>query len=475
MSKKTIFLIVNQGFTARYILRSEIFTILKNSGANIVILSQSSDESYFRDEFKGDNIFHEKYEPGKYRDKNSKIVLFFTLARLYSFKVSNNFTDHWRNHYLSLRNNISIINKINDWILFLAIKLLSQSKNIRKLFINIESTLTRNVHKRLFDKYQPDMVVTTSLGMLPYDRFIMQEAKKYGAKVVSLILSWDNTTTKGIAGAKADYVVAWTETMKKELVDYHDISPDNIFVGGVVQYDEYFKDKNLYSREYLFEMLGLDISKKTIFYCIESPTAYKWNPQLINILGKMMKEGQVSATCQLVIRPHPIYFRILNGKYVYEKDINQLKELEKKYPFIVFDYPEALSEHTSHDMPKSETYKLGALLKYSDIVMCFYSSINIEASIFNTPIINIELYHKKNLPNKVMANHAHNKRVFATGGVKSVTDEASLLKGINDYLSEPSRDSDGRRNIVEQEAGPNQGVAAKTIGNYLVDLLNEIR
>ena len=121
-------------------------------------------------------------------------------------------------------------------------------------------------------------------------------------------------------------------------------------------------------------------------------------------------------------------------------------------------------------MPESETYKLGALIKYSDVLLCFYSSMNIEASIFDTPIINIELYHKRNLPNKVMANHAHNKRVLSTGGVKSVTTRDELIKSINNYLDNPNLDSKGRSLIAEQETGINRGFASQEIANYLLKL-----
>ena len=471
MNDKTIFLIINQGFSSRYLLRSEIFSIIKDSGVRIVIVSPSSDEKYFCEEFKGKNIFHEKYKINRYRNKNSKLALFFTLARLYSFKGPNNFTDYWRNHYFSQRMDLPFKKKLYDLALKTTIFFLNRSVLARKAFISIESLLTYKVHQEIFDKYRPSLVITTSLGMLPYDRFIMHEANRNGAKVVSMILSWDNTTTKGIAGAKADYVVAWTEIMKAELVDYHDIAPEKIFVGGVVQYEEYFKGNNLLSKEELFKKFGMDLNKKTILYCLESPTAYKWNPKLVDMMGRIIVAGKIDHPCQIIIRLHPIYYRIENEKYVYEKDINDLKVLAKKYSFIFFDHPEVLSGKMSHDMPLFETYKLGSLLKYSDIVMCFYSSMSIEASIFDTPVINVGIYHKKNIPNEVMANHVHNKRVLCTGGVKSVHDEDELIKEINNYFRDPSIDADGRTRIVEQETGPNKGKAASKIGEYLLNLL----
>ena len=473
---KTIMLVVAQGFTSRYILRSRIFDTLKKSGCRIVILSPSSKEKYFKDEFDGDNVFHEHYHPDDYRDKNSRIYQYFTLARLYSFKAGlfNNFTNYWKNQYFDSRKNVSGGKKLVDLILRATINVLEKGPFFRSAFNLLERAITPSVHRVVFEKYRPDLVVTTSLGMLPYDRFIMQEARKYGAKLASLVLSWDNTTTKGIAGEKPDYVVAWTETMKEELINYHDIRKERIFVGGVVQYEEYFKEQNLYTKDDLYHELGLDSDKKTIFYCLESPTAYKWNPNVLEILSEAIVDGRISGEPQLLVRPHPIYYRLNNGCYVYEEDLKRLKEIENKYPFVKFDYPTVLSDSMSHDMPSDEVIKLGSCLKYADVVLSFFSSINIEASIFDTPIINVEIYHKKSLPNAVMANHTHNKRVLNTGGVYSAASNEELISGINDYILDPARDRDGRKRIFENETGPNKGKAASKIGDYLISQLESL-
>ena len=473
MNNKTIMLVINQGFSSRYLLRSEIFQILQKSGFQIIILSPASKEDNFVSEFEYYNVFHELYEPSKYREVSSKIYQFFTYARLYSFKSKyyNNFTNYWSKQYFQDRRHVSFIKKLVDILLKSTIFILSRSMCFRALFIKIESLISPQPHQSIFRKYKPDLVVTTSLGMLPYDRFIMQEAKKNGAQTVSLVLSWDNTTTKGIVGAKVDHVVAWTETMHDEIVKFHDIPSSKVFVGGVVQYDEYFKNTNLPLKRDIFQLFNLSVEKKTIFYCLESPTSYKHNSDVLKILAKKIEMDAFCVPCQLVVRPHPIYFRVDKGIGVYQRDLDELKEIQRNYPFIVFDYPEVTSEGVSHDMPVEEVYKLGGLLKAADVVLCFYSSMNIEASIFDTPVINIDLFNRTNIPNDVLANHTHNKRVFATGGVASVSNIDELSCAIDRYLLDPERDTEGRKKIVSQESGPNHGCSANMIGNHLASLV----
>lgn len=471
--KKNICLVVDQGFSARYLLRSDFFKILKKSGVSIVIVAPSADEEYFLKEFAGENIFIEKYELEKYDNRFRKLHAFFALGRLYAHNNKHfiNFPRYWYKHYKQTRNNKTFIRKIYNLLLDLMIYLLSNFKSARKMLPVVESLFTPDVHAHLFKKYKPDALITTSLGNLLHDRFVMHEARRYGANVLSFVLSWDNTTTKGIAGAKIDHVVAWTQTMRRELIDFHDFDPGDIFIGGVTQYDEYVKEQNLYSREEIFVKMGLDPNRKTLFYCLESPTQYPWNLKLLDLMARLIKENAFSKPCQVLARLHPIYFRIKDEKFRFQKDIDALKELQNKYPHMHFDYPEILSQKMSFDMPKSEVLKLGSLLKNSDIMICFYSSMMIEASIFDMPIVNIALYHKNDLPNEVMGNHNHNKRVLATGGVRTVYDEKSLVESINTYLDDPSTDRSGREKIVEHETGPNRGMAGKTIANHLIKLL----
>jgi len=64
--EKTIFLYVNQGFAARYFLRTDILKSLRSSNARIVILSHNGDEGAFRKAFESENVkllkeYYEEY------------------------------------------------------------------------------------------------------------------------------------------------------------------------------------------------------------------------------------------------------------------------------------------------------------------------------------------------------------------------------------------------------------------------------
>lgn len=477
-SQKTIFIAVEDGFSSRYLLRTDIFKVLKSSGVRIVILAPTADEKYFRDEFGGDNVFFERFESEKCDDYLEKSLFqkFLKNVRLYTANNGYpiNFTKHWYAFYRKNRPHHTLIEKFHNCLFDSLVFLLGRLKFLRRLEIYLEGIFfPGNFHKQLFLKYQPDILLTTSLGNLQNSQYIMREARKYGTKAVSTILSWDNPTTKGMAGALADNVVAWTETMKQELVHCHDIKPKKIFVGGVAHFDVYFHHEQLMTRKRLFEQYGLSDERKLIFLCLMSPTQFAWNSRLIEIIGKAISDESFDFPCQLLVRFHPIYFRIQNGKMKFKKDIEQLMSIKDKYPHIHYDIPDVLSRTMSYDMPASEMRKVGSILKHTDVLLSFFSSMMIEASIFQTPVINAALYPKNNIPTEVIIAHNHIKRILDTGGVRTAYTEQQLKDTINLYLHTPEQDREGRQEIQNRETVPFQGNAGERIGYYIQSLLKE--
>ena len=236
-------------------------------------------------------------------------------------------------------------------------------------------------------------------------------------------------------------------------------------------YDRHFADQQLMNKKALFKHFGLALDRKLLFFCIMAPTQFPWNPDLIEILGRLTENDAFALPCQVLIRLHPIYFRINNGSYLFQKDIDKLLAIQDKHSHIHYDYPQVSSQKMSYDMPVSEALKLGSTLKHSDVLLCFFSSMMIEAGIFNTPVVNIALYSKNKIPTHVIMAHNHIRRVLSTKGVKTALSEQELVSCVNAYLKAPFSDHKGREKIVDQEAGPNHGKAGAVIGNHILDIL----
>ena len=97
-------------------------------------------------------------------------------------------------------------------------------------------------HDLFFRKYQPDAVVVTSLGTFDEDRYLMREAERNGCRIISYVLSWDNTTVRGLGIGLSDKAIVWSNVMRDELIRLHKISAEKIIVCGVPHYDYYINE-----------------------------------------------------------------------------------------------------------------------------------------------------------------------------------------------------------------------------------------
>lgn len=405
----------------------------------IVILSPNSKEKYFKNEFEKNNIYFENYDSKKY----PKNFIHRTLhnLRLFSFTVDNKFTNYWFKNYLKKKNIllVSIFQILQNFY--------SKSSNFRKILNSFGNFISPKKYDYLFKKYNPDGIILTSLGNLSNDGFIMNEAKNNKCKIISFILSWDNPTTKGMYSTKPDYVIVWNNIMFNEIKKYHQIEKDKIFIIGTIQYEKYF-NKLFFEKKKIEKIFNLNEKKQNILVCLESPTSFKDNIKILKFLCKYIISKN---NIRFIVRPHPLSFRSKNNEFIYKEEIKTYKKYSKLNKNIIFDFPNIMSKVLSYDMHKNEEKKLGGLLNYVDLVLCFYSSMILEASIFKKPVINMSFCERTTIPNKVLSELKHNKRVLNYGYVEDVKNFSQLQKKIFDCLNIPNKKIIGRNKLLRNE------------------------
>ena len=221
---KTIFMVLHQGFTSRYLLRTDILRQLKKKGHRIVILVQEPEQEYLQKEFKDTNIFIERFETEKCRsyEKSSYLQRVLKNVRVHSLIPNGDLStldDIYKLFKIRLKKT-GVTRKL--YLLFInqLIKLCRRYRWFRKLIWAVENNFfAGKFHSLLFEKYRPDMLITASLGYFDYDQHIMREAKKWGVKVVPIVLQWDNTSSKGLGTNIYHSVIAWTENIEKGIAD----------------------------------------------------------------------------------------------------------------------------------------------------------------------------------------------------------------------------------------------------------------
>jgi hypothetical protein len=471
---KTIFVVVQSGFMARFILRSGILENLKKF-SRITILSPNSHEQYFIDEFNDEKVHIEPLRTELYEnyEKNHPVERFIRQIRWYILPLSSTVKLRRKSFLRNMVRSKSIKNILKAAVIWFLSLILDNSMWARRQFLKIECRLfSPRFHRDIFDKYKPSAIITSSLGYLGYDHFIMREAKMTKTKTIATLLSWDNTSSKGLKGAFADSIIVWTDNMKEELIRHYDEDGEKILVGGIPHFDIYFQQTNL-SKERFLKKYSLSPGKKIILYATRSPNKYPWNPVIIENFIKAIKDNRFIVPVQLLVRVHPLHYE-LHDNLRYKAIRDKYKEIENQNGELVrFAYPEILSSCLKCDMPYSDIEALKEMLRFSDVMICNFSTMMIEASIFNLPFVNIAIYgHNKEIGSDTRNfsdQFVHLRRLKDAGEVAYSFEE--LVETVNDYLQNPEKHADQRQAVVEHECGPHKGNSARLVADIIGDVL----
>ena len=205
--QKTILISAYREFSIRYLLYTDIFSVLKDELQTIVILVKDVDVEYYRKKFLDPKIVVEpvEYQTSLMMLKNSAVSRFFILFRkIISGRDREmiNSTDESRvTLYRKEFQQKGFIQRSLFAMLVGIAYIARRSRRVRRMVVRLESWIYPGRHyDKYIEKYRPSLVVTSSLGYM-IDPYLMRSAKRYGVKTVSVIHSWDNTSTKDYRGA----------------------------------------------------------------------------------------------------------------------------------------------------------------------------------------------------------------------------------------------------------------------------------
>jgi hypothetical protein len=453
--RRTIFLGMDSGVAIRNILRTDVFAVLKaQPWLRIVIFGPLVDDE-FRREVAGPNVFVEKL-PQK---KEGPI-----LAVLASIKK-----EIWADKA--------------QLFTFGSKRLRKRGRGIRDFFIRtlcridsadrIRATIAkiRNLEKRFapahaaafFDRYQPDLLFTTTL----YSRVHNLEwlAKQRGIPCAAFVLSWDNPTSKGPFPVRPERVILWNEILRQELITYHDCTPEELYVSGVPQFDIYAQHERYRSREEFFKRWNLDPALPLVTYTTGTPGTAPFDDEVVELLYQRIQQGALRQKVQLLVRLHP-------------KDKIEFYRRFEGLPGLVLQLPgRAGSTADSWNPTHDDMYGLAELMKYTAVNVNVASTITIDAAAFDTPVVNVAFDGKVTKPYLESCvryyDYEHYKRIVDTGGVRIARNPDEMMQAIQAYLDDPSLEAAGRERIRREQCWKLDGHSGRRIAEYLIRLMGE--
>lgn len=445
MSLKTILITIVDGFHYRYLMQTGIVKGLVNDNCHIVILAQeqlvNTILADFDSSIKLDVLPIKEYTPSFFQ------IIYLHCCRYKSRKLTD--SQNIKNEQISF---------YKKFIFRLVLKFIP-TKFIyfmgSKFFVN-------NSIVDVFEQYKPNLVIASTPAQKLLDIPVVFTANKFKVDCISLVYSWDNLTAKGPFAADVDHLIVWNDVLKREAIEYHGYDSCKVHVTGVPIYDSY-RLVNSNHKDKFFNDLGLDNALPLVTIATIPAIYYGHSHRNVIIAIADAISQNLLPLCNILIRPHPMD----------ETDYSMLVDY-KNLNIKVDSYGSVPDQSLRSWKPMSNNVThLGQTMLYSDVVLNVASTITIDASWFDTPVINIAIdYDDGNYfgPVARFYDYTHYKHVVKSGASDIIYNEEQLFKCIKMVLENPSHKINERKSLVDKMT---MGISYKSVESTL-KTINEL-
>lgn len=451
---KTIFITIFQGVEAKNILRTDIARVLlARSDIRLVCFTENEKKaSFYKKEFSHERIVYEVVPHPSTRGLDS----FFRWIKFQMLRTETT----------ALRRRMLYEDKKNPFFYYGGFLL--NWFFARPLFLRCARffdfyLIQNNTFDRYFDMYKPSGVLMAHL----FDELeihLLRAAKKRGIRTIGFINSWDKVTARSILRLLPERLVVFNDIVKQELIRHDAVNPKDIFISGVPQYDPYFK-KAYGLRKDFFKKIGIDSQKKLIVYAPMGRAFSGSDWDIIDMLDAHKKKGVFGNDVDMLVRFQP-------NDFIREEEL-------KKRPWLLYDYPGirfSAKRGVDWDMTGDDLQHLANTLRHMSLLVCYASSMSIDAAIFDKPVINIDFELKKMSLAKSPTQFyrmEHYKNAIRSGGIRFVKNENELIQWIRRYINHPDTDREGRARLVREQCFYTDGESGERLGSFILSFLNE--
>jgi hypothetical protein len=244
----------------------------------------------------------------------------------------------------------------------------------------VDRLVSHPAAEQLFDRHRPVLLVTSSPGLILAEVPLLRTAVRRGVPSMAVDASWDNFTNKVLPVRHVTRLLVWNELMKQQAVTLHGYRPEQITVTGPPHWDLYFRAGRGSTRETFFRRIGADPSRKLITLTTTPLELYPHYDHMLRGMIEAMSAGKFPYPSQILVRVHP------------RDDLVRYKAF-LGLPHVIVEKPFRTTVRTGDgmavDITTDSQQHLADTMRYSDVVVQVASTIAIEASIFDTPVINV--------------------------------------------------------------------------------------
>jgi hypothetical protein len=327
----------------------------------------------------------------------------------------------------------------------------------------IDRRVSHPAAEQTFDRYQPDLVVTSSPGLIYSEVPLLRTARRRRVRTMAIDPSWDNFTNKLMPVRRVNRLVVWNTLMKQQAIELHGYQPDEIRLAGVPQWDRYFTKGVAISRADFFRRIGADPARRLVTLTTTPQELYSHHDHVLRVMRAALSDGRWPAA-QVLVRLHP---RDDRSKYAaFEAAPNVI--VEKPFRDTV-----RAGDGLAVDVTADSQQHLADTLRHSDVVVNVASTIAIEAAIFDTPVVNIAFDGEQESEfarsSRRYYRFTHYVNVTRHDAVKVAWSPDELVRHVRSYLDDPAQDRDGRARVVREQCEFMDGLAAERVAGFVAE------
>ena len=475
--QKTIFISADHGLAIIYFLQSDLVSTLLKKDVRVVILTDDNLLEEIQQRFGQPGLIVEglRYSACSEYARTHRPSLQWWSNYIRRVGTSNKINTEAMDSYTrQVEAEIKGRQRLMIPVARMLVALLRHSRPAREYLQRWLMRFDPGLYADLFEKYQPDLVVSSTYGWRN-DRYLLRESVRRGVKTGAVIVGWDNPSSYGIPAAPLDFITCWSEIQKQELVQGSDWDPAKVNVGGIPSYDGYFRKEWLIPRAEYYRMHGLDPKRKLISYA-SSFITFSPNYRNVEALAKLVSSDSLAQPSQLLIRFHPNHFMT---EPLFAGEREKIRELAKRLPNVHLVEPVALGGdlgyYSGEDMPEKTS-----MMAYSDVFTTVYSTMCVETAIQDKPIISVcmDTPGGWNKPGKFslalteIGNWPTHKRFIEAQAGRVATDVETLKVILNNYLQDPTLDSEQRSKFIKDEVTFTDASSGLRTADYLFSLVS---
>lgn len=471
-----IFLIADHGLALIYYLQSDIVPVLLKAGVEVVLFVDDEARPAIQERFQRPGLIFEglrlKECEAYFQTVDPFVQRCLQMLRWVGGSNRINVIAMEGNYQLQAKG-FSGRGRYALPLLRLIIWIMRHSRWARRFIIGQQQRYNPKLYADLFEKYQPQLVVSRTPGWR-MDRYILREAASRGIRTAANIVGWDNPSSYTLNGAPIDYITCWSEIQKEELVLGSDWSPERVFIGGIPAYDGYFRREWLIPRQEYFRRHGLDPQRKLIAYACSFETLHPNFPNM-KALADLVQQDCLAYPCQLLIRFHPNHF--IKGSRFEEERLRTI-EYTKDMPHVHTVEPVSLGGGLGHYSGEDMDEK-ASMMTWADVFVTVYSTMVVETAIHDRPIVSLTIdtpggWNRKDvysLPLTAIGDWPTHQRFRLSGAGRVAIHAEQARELIDFYLKDPQVDCEQRHRFIAEECTFTDGSAGKRTGEYILSLM----